>query len=69
MWLCDKGHKNSNSSEHCHSSGCNEVQPVDVMIRYQNKKAKGERQKDMMSKRISGERMTRSVMKLFGGMK
>lgn len=67
MWSCKRGHKNSNGSTKCHGAGCNEYQPMDAQIKVDMKKRKMEKQKDIMGKKISGERMTRSVMKLFGG--
>ena len=69
MWICEKGHKNSNSSVQCHGMGCKEYRPAEVQMKLENQRRKMNKQKDIMGNKIMGERMGASFMKMFRGMK
>ena len=69
MWVCECGHKNSNNNISCHGKHCKGFQPLEIQIKNQNREARMNKQKDLMSRKIQGEGMMRGMMKMFKGMK
>lgn len=42
MWVCAKGHKNSNSNKSCHGPNCDEPKPKSIQVLEKQKAARQE---------------------------